>query len=218
QASTMAASHLADALKSALRAGGNATLVAGGGMTPLDTYRRLARTALDWHAVHVTLSDERWVAPSDASSNERMLRNTLLTGTAAAATFHPLYRPGTSAEAACAALEADFDSLPQPLAGALLGMGEDGHFASLFAGAGNLRDALDVDGTRLCMAVHPPASPGVRMSLTLAALLRSSEINLLLFGDAKRAVYEQARATGSSLPVAALLAQTRVPVRVIWAP
>jgi 6-phosphogluconolactonase len=97
-------------------------------------------------------------------------------------------------------------------------MGEDGHFASLFADASGLEDGLDADQPSLCMPVSTVASPHPRITLTLAALSRSDEVVLLIFGESKLEVYEQALAPGSSLPVAKLLKQKRAPVHVFWAP
>ena len=97
-------------------------------------------------------------------------------------------------------------------------MGEDGHFASLFPDAENLADGLDVEGEQLCIPVTTEASPHPRVSLTLAALARSDAIVLLMFGENKLKVYEQAKQKGSKLPVAALLKQKKAPVHIYWAP
>jgi 6-phosphogluconolactonase len=100
----------------------------------------------------------------------------------------------------------------------LLGMGEDGHFASLFPDADNLQEGLDVDSPQLCIPVHTAASPHPRASLTLSALSRADEIILLIFGDAKRDVYEAASKSTNGSPVSHLLRQKRAPVHVYWAP
>jgi 6-phosphogluconolactonase len=108
-------------------------------------------------------------------------------------------------------------ALPMPFACALLGMGADGHFASLFPDATNLAAGLDVDGAAWCIPVVTAASEYARISLTLAAILRSKLIVLLFFGDEKREVYARARAKSPGFPVTSLLAQDRTPVRVFWA-
>lgn len=218
QASTVAAGYIADALQASLRANSRAALVVSGGATPVDSLRKLAQAPVDWPGVTVTLSDERWVDPADDASNERMLRNTLLVGKAADARFLPLFRNAAGPAEACKAIDADIRELPLPFASVLLGMGEDGHFASLFPDASSLAEGLALDGDRYCLPVDTAASPHPRMSLTLAALTLSREIVLLFFGDAKRQVYEDARSPASPLPVSRLLNQTRAPVRVIWAP
>lgn len=217
-ASRAAAGILAGTLQARLDLGGRAAMAVSGGSTPRRCLQLLGAQALDWSRVDVTLTDERWVPPGHADSNEAMVRDALGDGPAARMNFLPLFQPGTAPERACEDLDASIRSLPLPFACVLLGMGEDGHFASLFPDAPGLESALDPAGQRLCQLVDTSASPLRRISLTLAALLQAGEIVLLIFGEAKRAVVEAAQAGERAYPVAALLGQERVPVRVVWAP
>jgi 6-phosphogluconolactonase len=98
-------------------------------------------------------------------------------------------------------------------------MGEDGHVASLIPGSPVMAHAMDPDGQALT-AESPQgfgSPPVARITLTLAALLQSRAIFLLIAGEAKRQVIERAEA-GEDLPVRAILSQDRVPVRVFWTP
>ena len=205
-----AAEAIAVRLANGLSDRGRACLVGTGGRSPGPVYDRLARTAgIDWSAVTVTLSDERCVASDAPESNLRLLRERLLVGPASAATVTPLWpRPP---EAALAAL-LPFDAV-------LLGMGEDGHIASLIPGDPGLARAMDPAGSALLS--DTPAGlgspPVARVTLTLAALLASRAIFLLIAGGSKREVIERAL-SGEDLPVRALLTQKRVPVRVLWTP
>ena len=157
--------------------------------------------------------------PSDhPDSNEKLVRETLLTGEALSANLLTVYEPGVTIEERCSALNDEIRQAPFPFACALLGMGEDGHFASLFPDAGNLDEGLDVDSKELCIPVHTAASPHPRVSLTLSALSRSDEILLLMFGDSKREVYEATKQAANGYPVSHLLRQKRAPVHVYWAP
>ncbi len=219
-ASAIAAERIASALRRRLAAGGEAVLVCSGGSTPGRCYDALSATPLDWSRVRVTLSDERWVPADDEKSNERLVRERLLRGEAREADFVPLYRQGLSPEQGCEALTADAGAgrLPRPFACSLLGMGEDGHFASLFPDSAALAAGLDPAGDSLCLPVVTAASELPRVTLTLAPLAESEEIVLLIFGEKKWAVYERARDGDTSLPVAALLASAPTPVRVVWAP
>lgn len=192
-----AAGALSAALTAAIAAKGSASLALAGGSTPAPVYRLLSQADLDWAKVTVTLTDERKVAPDHPDSNERMLRQTLLTGAAGAAAFVPL------AEQAAAAL-APFD-------GVLLGMGEDGHFASLFPGNRALAAGLCGDALTIDVPAGEPAPPQPRSSLTLKALTGAASTILLVTGAAKRAVLEKA----DGLPVAALI-ETAQP-RILWA-
>ncbi len=210
----------AKALLGALRDSDRPSLVATGGTTPGPTYDRLAKADLDWSRVTVTLTDERFVDPASAMSNEKLIRERLLVGRAAAARFLPLRNgrasPGEDAKVADRALRdlEFFDAV-------LLGMGEDGHIASLFPGAPGLAEALDPRGEAFCIGValagEAPRLP--RISLTLRALLDCGLIVLLITGEEKRAVIERVAADATyAPPVAAILRQTETPVRTLWAP
>src|SRR5690606_6960245 len=102
----------------------------------------------------------------------------------------------------------------------LLGMGEDGHTASLFPGSMALSRALDPAAAPGCVAVNALTAPHARMSLNLAALLDARRIILHFEGEAKWRVYQRARAAGSvsELPVRAILQQKETPFDVFWAP
>ena len=218
EASLAAAERINSALARRLAAQNAASLIVSGGSTPGRCFEALAGADLDWGRVHVLLSDERWVPPSDDASNEKLVRNTLLQDKAADATLWPLYAPGTDIAGHCVELGKTIRTLPIPFACCLLGMGEDGHFASLFPDADNLAQGLDYEGPDLCLPVTTAASPHPRVSLTLTALSRSDEIVLLVFGEKKREVYEEAKSSGNTYPVAHLIKQKRAPVSVIWAP
>jgi len=195
-------------LAAALDARARASLVATGGRSPGPVYDRLCQADLDWAHVAVTLSDERHVDVNSPQSNARLLRERLFVGPAAAARFLPLT---DYAEPALAKL--------MPFDAVVLGMGEDGHIASLITGSPVLAHAMDPDGQAL--TAESPAGfgspPVARITLTLSALLQSRAIFLLIAGEAKRQVVVDAEA-GADLPVGAILSQDRVPVRILWAP
>jgi 6-phosphogluconolactonase len=208
------------ALQNTLAAGREASLVVPGGRTPVPFFERLARAPLPWARVRVTLTDERWVPVQDPASNERLVRAHLLQGPAAAARFTGLKNTAVDAASGTAASWAALASLPRPFDVVVLGMGDDGHFASLFPGSPGLAAALDPSEPPGCVAVRAAALPLERLSLNLAALLDARRILLAITGRSKRAVLERASAPGSplELPIRALLAQRRTPVEVYWAP
>jgi 6-phosphogluconolactonase len=171
-------------------------------------YDRLAEVELDWAHVVATLSDERQVDADSPNSNARLLRERLFRGRAEAARFLPLT---DYAEPALRKL-LPFDAV-------MLGMGEDGHVASLIPGSPVLDVGMDPEGAAL-IAESPQgfgSPPVARITLTLSALLHSRAIFLLIAGEAKRQVIADAQA-GADLPVRAILQQDRVPVRTLWAP
>ena len=219
-ASAAAAGLLAELVRGALGAGpgARASLVVSGGSTPGPCFELLSREALDWPRVTVVPSDERWVLADHPDSNERLIRSRLLTGRAEAGRMLPFYRAGVEAAGALPLIEQDLSRLQQPFCATLLGMGEDGHFASLFPDFDGLQTALDPAAKNACTLVRTAGSPHLRISLTLSALLNTRHTVLLIFGEAKRAVYEAALAGGSAYPAEALLRHARAPLTVIWAP
>ncbi len=214
------ARSIAGSLGEAVAARGEASLVVSGGRTPRALFQRLSALALPWESVWITLADERWVAPGNPDSNETLVRETLLAGPAAAARFVGLKVDGEDPEASTRRCAAALSDLPRPFDVVLLGMGDDGHTASLFPGCELVAPAADRHGRPTCAAVRPPTAPHPRMSLTPAALLDSRRIVLLFTGNGKWAVYQKAREQGPSdeLPVRHALHQEEVPVDVYWAP
>jgi len=217
-ASVAAAKRITDALRGQLDAKKAASLVVSGGTSPIQCFAELSTQDIDWQRVSVLPSDDRWVPADHEDSNEKLIREKLLVEKATAAKLLPFYAPGMSVEDRCRELNSDIRSVPFPFACSLLGMGADGHFASLFPDADNLATGLDLESTTLCLPVETQASPYSRVSLTLAALSRSREIVLLFFGEEKRAVFEQAKNGNDLFPVRRLLLQTRAPVHTYWAP
>lgn len=218
QASTAAARFIAVSLARSLQVSAEASLIVSGGTSPVDCFRQLATTPIDWGKVQVLLSDERWIPPDDADSNEKLVRDNLLQDAASAAQLLPVYAQDTTPQARCAVLDRALQAVPQPFSCTLLGMGSDGHFASLFPDADTLEAGLDRDNPAGYIAVQTAASPYVRISMTMRALCNSDAIVLLIFGDEKRAVYQAAEEQDSQLPVAHLRRQDATAVHVFWAP
>ena len=194
------------------------SLVVSGGSTPGPCFEQLSSESLEWSRVTIVPSDERWVPASDPDSNEGLIRRQLLQGQAGQAKVLSLFRKGIKAEQAPRVIEQDLRTLQRPFSASLLGMGEDGHFASMFPDFMGLPQALDPGGKAQCVMVQTAGSPHQRISLTLSALLDSVAIVLLIFGESKRAVFESANAGGSGYPVESLLSHTTCPLTVIWSP
>lgn len=205
---------IAQRLADAVAERGTATLAVSGGRSPAPVFDALSDADVPWDRVIVTQVDERWVSPDHADSNGRLVREHLLRGRAAAARFVPMKTDAETARAGQPAVEAALRALPWPLDIVLLGMGEDGHTASLFPEAKELHEGLTTDA--LSLAVTPPAAPHDRMTLTATALLESRVLILQIGGGAKEAVYRDALADGpvEEMPIRVALRQDRVPVEV----
>lgn len=213
------AAQLANSLRAAIAARGQALLAVSGGKSPIALFHALRQQPLAWAQVTVMLVDERCVPASHADSNTALVREHLLQERASAAAlatfFDTLADPLDNAALDQLVAEANqrLAALHWPIDVAVLGMGEDGHTASLFPNAPGLEQALSSSGplawVRPATAAHP------RLTLTLPALLASRELVLSLGGEAKQAVYREAlREATAALPVSLLLHQRQVPVSV----
>lgn len=217
-ASHAAANLIADSISACIEQQSQCGLVVSGGSTPGPCFDELSAVPLDWSKVIVIPSDERWVPADHPDSNERLIRERLLHDLAAPGGFLPLFREGVAADEAPALIDQSLARIPSPLGCVLLGMGEDGHFASLFPDFDGLRPALEPDNKNLSLVVQTAGSPHLRISLSLAALLNTRQTVLLMFGQSKRQVFEAAVQGGSGYPVESLLRHTTSPLTVIWAP
>lgn len=213
------------ALNEAVESRGEATFMVSGGSTPEPLYQSLSNLELDWESVYVALVDERWVDFEHDKSNEAFTVKTLIQNKAAVANLVGMKNTAATAEEGLADCEAAYQQLAQPFDITILGMGSDGHTASLFPHAPGLAAALNPDAPELCAAITAKQSEVTgaiteRMTLTLAGLLRSKSLLLLITGDEKLAVLHQAQAGTdiNEMPIRAVLQQQQVPVAVYWAP
>ena len=219
------AEALAQAVGDDLRAGigthGHALLAVSGGTTPGRFLTRLSAQPMPWDRVTVTLADERWVPLDHARSNEAVIRHTLLRHEAAEARFVPMYVPADTPEAAWPMVEAAFDALPYPFEAIVLGMGTDGHCASLFPQGDRLAQALDPAGTARVLPMRTAAQPEPRVTLTMSSLRATRKLYLHIEGPEKRAALDRALREPDAIrryPVRAVLEAARVPLHVYWCP
>lgn len=209
-----AAAHIVDDLKAAIAARGTASLVVPGGTTPVAVFEQLARIPLAWDKVTIIPCDERWVEIGHADSNEGLIRRHLLQGEAADAKILGLYRPTATPAEAAQTVAAALAAIPRPFSSVFLGMGEDGHFASLFPGRKETLPALKLDSSTDIMVLTEPAKGHPRIGLTLRALVDCSHVLLAVTGAEKRIVLDRAidNINADTYPIAALLRQTQTPV------
>lgn len=217
------ADHLAAEVSSRLRTAveerGGALIAVSGGRFSRHLFEAMSGHRLPWPRITLVLADERWVDRDDDLSNEKLVRDHLLQGTAADARLLGLKGSGVRPEDDQAGIEATLAALPFPFDLVLLGMGDDGHTASLFpsAPADELKRALVApDGARVAV-IHPPVSTVTRVTLTLPTLLHARRIVLHIPGRSKLATYRQAMQAGpiEAMPVRGILRQQTVPVDVL---
>jgi len=202
-------------LRNALASQPRASLAVSGGRTPTAMLQQLSQQTLDWHRVDVTLADERWVDEQHSASNAALVKTWLLKNNAEAATFYPLYSHAGSAELGQAQCQQQLQHMHWPLDVLVLGMGDDGHTASLFPLCPALPQALSTQD--LCIATQAPADPIQRMSLSAHALMQAQHIHLHIEGAAKLRVLQQATALqdGNKTPIYNFIQQ---PLNIHWCP
>lgn len=208
-------------LRDAILTRGLGLLAVSGGTTPRRFLSELGRQRLDWGRVVVTLVDERWVGPDDARSNARLLRETLFAGAAAAARFEPLFEPSRDPSAVLLRIARRIEALPLPFDAVVLGMGSDGHTASLFPGGDTLARALDPHGRERVLALQAPGAGEPRVTLTLPALLATAALYLHIEGEAKRGVLARAldaQTRSEDMPIRAVIKCAGEPLRMYWCP
>lgn len=208
-------------LETALSERGHATISVAGGRFPKPLFRALSEVDLAWDKVTVTLGDDRWVSVDDDQSNEKLVRENLLINKAASAKFVSLTTDDANPEDAIETLNARLkDQLGWPMDVVFLGMGDDGHTASLFPSSTpeDLKRGLYPENGELVAAARPTASPVPRISMTLPALLNARYIGIHITGQSKWSTYETAKngSTIEEMPVRGILKQTDTPVDLWW--
>ena len=188
-----------------------------GGNTPKALYQKLSHSHLPWGRVQITLTDERWVNVDHLDSNENMARQKLLRNQAVGASFIGLKSNVENVQEAVLSCDENIKSHMKKLDLVILGMGEDGHFASIFPNLDNLDSLLDLKETLYCQAVFPKDKPA-RMSLTMAYLLTARKIYLRISGDVKKNIILGIlnNSLDKAYPIAELLKQSYSPIDIYW--
>lgn len=190
-----------------------AVLAVSGGTSPRPFLQTLSTQPFDWARIAVTLVDDRWVPETDSASNSQLVHDTLLQNAAKHATFWPLVDATQDLNAHVAALNADprFSAVPDV---AILGMGEDGHTASIFADAPEWDYAITTP--ERFVAVHPGSAPHARVSWSLSALKEVKHLFLLIAGPRKQDVLNAAAASLQKNAISQLANDKGVRLDVYW--
>ncbi len=213
------ANEVGSRLYDGIAAHGSANLVVSGGSTPLRFFAELSEYDLDWAKVQVVLADERWVRSDHERSNAALVKQNLLRNHARNALFAPLYSERLTAESAAQELASALSEMDRPFDAVILGMGGDGHTASLFPDAPELGLALG-DSADAAIVLTPASQPERRVSLTPQVLTNTEFLVLHIEGAEKRRVFERALQDGkeAELPVRAILRNDNQQAQVYWCP
>lgn len=222
QSRTELEQELAELIKESLtndiKKQGHASLLVSGGSTPKALFERLSAMELDWQHVTISLVDERFVADDHPDQNGRMLRSALLQNHASKARFLPLVLDSEDAENNLQLVKAEVQKLPRPLSVVILGMGGDGHTASLFPDAPELDEAMDLKTEAEVMITHPQQAPYERITFTRKALLNSSTLLLHCYGMEKKRILDEVAGLSDyrPFPIQGFMQHQANPMQVYW--
>ena len=210
-------SKIIDNLQEAILKKGSASLLVSGGSTPKPLFEKLSSFDVAWDKVKVALCDERWINPNDKDSNEKLVKNSLLTNFASKAQFISMYQENIDIEDAQELCSDIYQKELFPFDVLILGMGNDGHTASLFPNNIKLKEAFEINN-RLCICMEPNDAPYERMSLTKKAILSANNIYLHFEGIEKQDVYKKVLegASSNDMPVSAILNQDKKIIEVYY--
>lgn len=212
-------------IESAIDARGGAVIALSGGMTPVPIYARLASAKLDWKRVTIVPTDERVVPLGDPLSNVTMIAKAFLPKGARVMPIVPNATPKSLGDYKAAGRSADalMQDLHWPLDLCLLGVGENGHTASIFPGD-DYDEALNGPKERRALGVMPdplpPEAPVARVTLSRQGIVTARALMIAVTGATKKTVIENAisEGAGSPYPIGRVLADVELPIDIHWAP
>lgn len=184
--------QVAQILRAALAERVQATLAVSGGETPKTMFRYLSQQALDWSRVTICLADERWLPNDSPHSNEALVRKHLMINEATDATLLPVWQDHLLLTSGVQRYAQQLAQLPAPIDVLILGMGADGHTASLFPGMPGLAQALTADSPYCVVGRAPSSDAPERVSIGGRVIVHARHCFLHVVGDDKNAVLSSA--------------------------
>lgn len=197
----IALSHLlAETILEAIKLRGKAFIALSGGRTPVNMLNTLSQHNLPWEKVMFTLVDDRWVEETHPDSNTGLIRTAFLKNYAKSAHFISLKNEAPTPYEGQPVCEKILSQFPKHLDAVVLGMGEDGHTASLFPRAPELETALTT--SERCAAINPQTAPHLRITLSGPYIAQSSKLILHITGEKKKSLLQKLLAPTAPQPYA----------------
>lgn len=194
-----------------------------GGSTPKPLFESMSNADIEWSKVSVALVDERWVPIDHDRSNTAFVHDSLLQNRASRATFIPIRDDENATVCSADYANENYTKLKRPFDSILLGLGPDGHTASLFPDADGLEEAFDMDNSAPCAAITAKKSDVTgdevdRITLTAAEIMRAHQIVLMITGDEKFSVVQQAMDAECNFPIGRLMRMIPEKFEIYWSP
>ena len=183
---------IGEILTEAIRKRGRASMAVSGGGTPTPLFKEFSLLSIDWAKVDLTLVDDRWVDAKNSDSNELLVRTHLIKNKAAKVNFIPLKNDSKTAKEGQKISEEMLKNITLPFDVVVLGMGSDGHTASLFPCSDELPDAMDLNNLNYLISTSPKTAPYQRLSLTARVIIDAKNVFLHLNGSSKLHTLESA--------------------------
>ena len=208
---------IGDILIEAIRKRGRASMAVSGGSTPIPLFKNFSLINIDWTKVDLTLADDRWVDSKSAYSNELLVRTHLIKNKAAKVNFIPLKNDSKTAKVGQKNSEETLRNITLPFDVVVLGMGADGHTASLFPCSDELSDAMDLNNLNKLISISPKTAPYERISFTAKVIIDAKNVFLHLNGSNKLHTLESAMEfkDSSKMPIYAFLEKG---LSIYWSP
>jgi len=196
---------------------GSASIAVSGGRSPIGFFEELSKINLDWSKVELTLVDERWVDAKNEDSNELLVRKHLIKNKATQIKFFPIKNSAKSVKEGQILHEQVLQQVKLPFDVIILGMGDDGHTASLFPCCKELTQAMDPNNKQKCIVTKPKNAPYERISLTFSTIIKAKQLILHLRGSSKLQTFELSMTLkdAKKMPIYAF---TQQPLEIYWSP
>lgn len=209
---------IVDALKADIEKNDAASLLVSGGSTPKNLFSKLSNAEIDWSKVTVSLVDERFLPDDHKDQNGKLVRESLLINKAAKATFVSLVQDSSDEALNLDLCRKSLDLIPTPFSVVILGMGTDGHTASLFPGSPQLNEGMDLATNDMLISSEPTNASYQRITFTRKALLNTKNLILHCYGEEKEAILAEATSSQdwAKYPIIGFIHQNQVELKTFW--